>query len=711
MQKSVFQMLLDVKTRGANNIRKLGNSLQGAQGQAKNLALSFKSMVGPLAAIAGIAGGAAIARGIFGSTAQLQSQAKSLEVLTGSAETTAEILKDIRAFGAATPFQVKDLIDVTKKLKAFGIETDDLVETTRRLGDVAGATGADLDGIATAFGQIRAKGKFAQEENLQLLERGVDLTTELKKMYGLSGEELAKAMTKGQISFEAANVALRRLTNEGGEYFGGAVSQSETLNGKLSTMLDAFNNLAINVGTVLEPSFKAFLDTAIRVVTIINSMFTEENIKRAQRFIGTLLNNLPNVFNITKALLKVTAAYAGVLVGITAGKFFTVLLGNMALLRKVTRELHNLEKLKLGVLKAQAVIQAALSGATKGGKPLLGLLIAGGTGVAAFAGLNALVDNIVDTIQNKFNDAAGSVDLTALLGGDLTVPPLKLLDGGGGADGKGGSGKEDDPEAPVQVSDKVLSLTKQLNAAKLEGNALKVVDLGYDLALQQLKEKELTGNNLALEQNQLLTNYTLERLDVVIAMGEAYDDINNKLTKSQELFENIKTTVQVGLTNAIMGLIDGTKSLGESLSGILNQLGNMFLQAGIGNFADSKGEGGSGLLGLFKFANGGVFAKNKIVPFAYGGVVNKPTLFPMANGMGLMGEAGAEAVLPLRRGRGGRLGVEASGGGVGDIVVNVDASSASAQGDTEQGRQLGKVIGIAVRSEILKQQRPGGLLA
>ena len=72
-------------------------------------------------------------------------------------------------------------------------------------------------------------------------------------------------------------------------------------------------------------------------------------------------------------------------------------------------------------------------------------------------------------------------------------------------------------------------------------------------------------------------------------------------------------------------------------------------------------------------AKGNIYAKNKIVPFAYGGIVNKPTLFPMANGAGLMGEAGPEAIMPLRRGRDGKLGVEASGG-VGNVVVNVDAS-------------------------------------
>ena len=81
----------------------------------------------------------------------------------------------------------------------------------------------------------------------------------------------------------------------------------------------------------------------------------------------------------------------------------------------------------------------------------------------------------------------------------------------------------------------------------------------------------------------------------------------------------------------------------------------------------------------------------------------------MADGMGLMGEAGPEAVMPLKRGRGGRLGVEASGG-VGNIVVNVDASGSSVEGDSQRSQEFGRALAAAIQSEMIKQKRPGGLL-
>lgn len=78
-----------------------------------------------------------------------------------------------------------------------------------------------------------------------------------------------------------------------------------------------------------------------------------------------------------------------------------------------------------------------------------------------------------------------------------------------------------------------------------------------------------------------------------------------------------------------------------------------------------------GMMSLFPSANGNAFSGGNLAPFANGGVVYRPTVFPMATGMGLMGEAGPEAVMPLKRLGNGKLGVMAQGGGTPDMTVNV----------------------------------------
>ena len=261
------------------------------------------------------------------------------------------------------------------------------------------------------------------------------------------------------------------------------------------------------------------------------------------------------------------------------------------------------------------------------------------------------------------------------------------------------------------ISAELLKLTQERFAAVQDINAIKVAELDLQISLQKITEQFNAGEidfnkakelDLKAQEKFLKTGLKLreEEKKALADLSKANKENNKELTVTEKLFESIKSTVATGLANAIEGLIDGTKSLGESLTGILKQIGSLVLQAGM-----------QSLIGpLFPSAKGNVFAQSKIVPFAYGGIVKKPTLFPMANGIGLMGEAGPEAIMPLRRGRGGRLGVEATGG-TSNIVVNVDASGTRVQGDDNRGKQLGSAISAAVQAELIKQRRPGGLLA
>ena len=259
--------LKDRLNKSNRSIRESGRAAKSASGGFATLNKSLMPLIKALATIAA-------ARFVFINAADIETQRKSLEVLTGSLSQTNLIIKELQDFGAVTPFKSSELIEQTKRLKAFGFETNELVDTTKRLADVAGATGADLQGIATAFGQIRAKGKLQQEENLQLLERGVDITTELKNITGLQGEAFEKAQRQGKIGADLVNQALINLTNEGGAFFEGASSQATTLNGKLSTLIDSIESLARTIGSQLSPAIKGALDLATKGVVAIEKIFS-----------------------------------------------------------------------------------------------------------------------------------------------------------------------------------------------------------------------------------------------------------------------------------------------------------------------------------------------------------------------------------------------------------------------------------------------------
>lgn len=150
------------------------------------------------------------------------------------------------------------------------------------------------------------------------------------------------------------------------------------------------------------------------------------------------------------------------------------------------------------------------------------------------------------------------------------------------------------------------------------------------------------------------------------AASAANDNVKNLATdglaKVGEFGKSVLSTLSNGFSEMFKGLLRGTTSLSDALGQLLGKLGDLFVDQAF-NMLFNGAAGGGGILSLigslFGFANGGVFNGGHVQPFANGGIVSRPTLFPMANGAGLMGEAGPEAIMPLRRGPDGRLGVSA----------------------------------------------------
>ena len=250
-----FDAVLKIATKvvGAEQITALRGSFQQVEGAASSLT----SRLGPLI---GLAGGVGLLGKIFGDTATLQTQTKSLEVLLGSADKATSIVKELQSYGAVTPFESTELIETAKRLNAFGIEGGKVVSVTKRLGDIAGATGSNLGELATAYGRVVAKGRLQTEELLQFQERGVGIQGELQRMYSMSGEELQKALSKGKISAVSFEQAIINLTNTGGKYANGATAQSTTLAGRLSTLKDTFTSLSQTIGETMLPAFELTLN-------------------------------------------------------------------------------------------------------------------------------------------------------------------------------------------------------------------------------------------------------------------------------------------------------------------------------------------------------------------------------------------------------------------------------------------------------------------
>ena len=272
----------------------------------------------------------------------------------------------------------------------------------------------------------------------------------------------------------------------------------------------------------------------------------------------------------------------------------------------------------------------------------------------------------------------------------VDVPVNGIVPTGNLIDGAKSRGKTDAERAAEALARQKQSAAQLLVSLKQKGQleAASTDAQRRELALQfekenlatrfpLLKEEELEGLRKQLDINYGITE---EKRKQIEADKKAKDAAKN----IKSLYKGIGDTITTGIHDAIMGAIDGTKTLGEVASGILKDISSQLLKFALGSF------GGGGILG----AIGGMFR-------ADGGPVSAGKPY-------IVGERGPEVFTPKRTGT--IIPNDAMGGST-SIVVNVDASGSSVEGDEGGASQLGKMLGSAIQAELVKQKRPGGLLA
>jgi tape measure domain-containing protein len=751
---------IQADVQGENNIRRLGNSIQGLQGRAKNLNLAMDGLRGSIGGLVGLVGGGVILTKIFGDTATLESQAKSLQVLTGTAQQASQIIRELQAYGSATPFEATELIETAKRLNAFGVESVRVVEVVKNLGDVAGATGANLTELATAYGQVVAKGRLQGEELLQFQERGVALSAELQQMYKLQGQEFTKALEGGRISAEAVELAIERLTDAGGKYADGAIAQSDTLNGKFSTLKDNITVLSQTLGNILAPAMKAILDYAINILDKINLAIKtaingpQEAETRAAIKAGKLPFGGPEALDriIGEARRRQLQQQAGP--GFLGFGFdtqnFINLLQQQPEFQETDRPTRTTPRPIPALLPGRASDPEAearrrASEAKRAASEQERLLERRADLTQKAISLQEQLQRSLEDVNAAYKGVGATPTNQLLLERDaaiiennrkvkeLTLNVVELArevnKAGGLLDGKPFE------DLVNQLSQANVDLANQNYLQGLKDLLPSVAEYDAKIAevargKTELTELEKLNAEVNLLQLDILaqTNPALaEHVRLLRERAAALDAATEKQKKdSESIGEGIKQRLQdyynsvkdlggaIGdaVVSGLQGLEDqltafvttGKANFKELAASILNDLARIAIRAAIiAPIVKALG----GIFPNFKFANGGIMTGDGPVPlkkYAKGGIANSPQL-------ALYGEGSKpEAYVPLPDGRRIPVAMQNGSGGSTSVVVNVDAKGTSVQGDAGQGEQLGRVISQAVQAELIKQKRPGGLL-
>ena len=196
---------------------------------------------------------------------QFELSERSLEAILQNKTKADEIFNKTVELAVKSPFRIKDLVDYTRQLSAYRIESDKLYDTTKRLADVSAGLGVDMGRLILAYGQVKAAAYLRGSEVRQFTEAGINIYGELQDYFKeVKGEayttaQIVDMISKRKVTFEDVEAIFQRMTDKGGTFYNMQEVQAETLQGKISNLKDAFDVMLNDIGKSSEGTLKTMV--------------------------------------------------------------------------------------------------------------------------------------------------------------------------------------------------------------------------------------------------------------------------------------------------------------------------------------------------------------------------------------------------------------------------------------------------------------------
>lgn len=176
----------------------------------------------------------------------------AFETMLGSAEKAKFMINDLANLAATTPFDMKGVVSGAKQLLAYGLDAEKITDTMRRLGDVSAGLGLNLQDIAWLYGTTMTQGRLFSRDLYQFTGRGIPLTEELAKQFGVSKDKVTELVSAGKVGFPEVEKVIISMTNEGGKFGGLMEKQSKSITGQISNIQDTIEMAINDLGTQTE---------------------------------------------------------------------------------------------------------------------------------------------------------------------------------------------------------------------------------------------------------------------------------------------------------------------------------------------------------------------------------------------------------------------------------------------------------------------------
>lgn len=207
---------------------------------------------------------------LVNSIIQVRGQFQQLEIafgtMLGSEEKATALMNQMVQTAAKTPFDLMGVASGAKQLLAYGEAADRVNDTLVRLGNIASGLSIPLNDIVYLYGTTMVQGRLYAQDVRQFTGRGIPLVKELAAMYGVTAEEINAMVSAGKIGFPEVEKVIRKLTDEGGQFYNLMAKQSASLTGQISNLEDAWDSMLNDIGTANQDFFSDAIGAASYLV-------------------------------------------------------------------------------------------------------------------------------------------------------------------------------------------------------------------------------------------------------------------------------------------------------------------------------------------------------------------------------------------------------------------------------------------------------------
>ena len=257
-----YNVIFEILTKQQGDIDEVKKKATGLQGVFQTAKGAFAGIISANIVQSAISGITGIISKSVGLAAGFETTSQSFKVLLGDFESAKKLIADLNAFSIETPFEPAEIQASAKTLLGFGRSAKETIADIRLIGNASAATGANLQSLATVFGQVAGIGKLGGQDALQFINQGLPVYQLLAESTGKSVSEIKKLQEQGKITFNDLRASFVKASEDGGKFAGALEAQSKTFSGLVSTLKGNIDEVLKSFGEIALPILKPLIKVA-----------------------------------------------------------------------------------------------------------------------------------------------------------------------------------------------------------------------------------------------------------------------------------------------------------------------------------------------------------------------------------------------------------------------------------------------------------------